>query len=139
MRQIFVRPARFPQEAELIKAFAALNSAWDANALPYSYIWCVQYTGDTILGYMPMQRPLMLEAIAFNPIAHDIERARAMQELVQTTITHAYEMGIGEIFFLGSHRVTNEFAVHHGFQLVDMPLYRLRLRELEQGGKTNGT
>lgn len=139
MKPIFVRPARLPQEENLIQAFAKTNSAWDAKIIPYSYIWCA-FAGNQPIAYMPVQRPLMMEAIAFHPASNDLDRARAMQELTQNLVSHAYEMGIAEIYFLGSHQNTIELASNHGFQLIDsMPLYRMRLIDLEQDGGANGT
>ena len=73
--------------------------------------------------------------------AADVQKALAMKELTHNIIAHAYEAGnSGEIMFLGTDLGTNIFAQHQGFRLVDAPLYRVRLRELEQnGGPTNGS
>lgn len=121
--------------------WAAFNPAWDQRALAYSFTWAA-YSGPDVIAFQPVQRPVLLEAAVFHPSASDQQRALAMKEITHTIITHAYEgmpQGIaGEIMFLGSDHRTNIFAEHQGFRLVDLPLYRVRLRELEQGGNSNG-
>lgn len=130
MRQIFVRPARKEDFDRLIR-WGNANPAWDERALEYSFTWAA-FSGTDVVAYMPVQRPELLEAIAFNPLATDIDKALAMKELTHTIICDAYQKGAGEIMFLGSEPITNVFAARQGFMRVDLPLYRARLRELEK-------
>lgn len=138
MKQIFVRPAR-KEDLEKLLQWGNMNPAWDQRALDYSFTWCA-YSDGEVVAFQPVQRPVLLEAAAFHPASTDPQRALAMKELTHTIITHAYEGGAGEIMFLGSDGRTNIYAEHQGFRLVDLPLYRVRLRELEEkGGPTNGS
>lgn len=134
MRQIFVRATR-QDELPKLMSWAKMNPAWDSRILNYSNSLVLAAFNDLgTVAYLPVQQPLMLEAACFHPLATDPQKALAMKELVHTLITESSLKGWGEIFFLGSDPRTNAFAERQGFKLVDLPTYRVRIRELETGG-----
>lgn len=138
MRQIFVRGAREADYKTLV-LWAGANPAWDPRVFQYQgTITLCAFSGADIVAFMPVQQPLLMEAIAFHPMATDTQRALAMKELTHSLITQASLSGKGEIYFLGSDEATNAFAEHQGFKLVDMPVYRCILQGLESGG-SNGS
>ena len=130
MKQIFVRPAR-QEDMQKLALWANSNPAWDPRLLPYTLTWCAFHEGE-VIALLPMQRPMMIEAVAFHPLATYFEKALALKELTKALITNAYELGVAEIYFLGSDAATNGYAENHGvFRPVDMPTFRVRLSELE--------
>jgi N-acetylglutamate synthase-like GNAT family acetyltransferase len=140
MKQIFVRAVR---ETDVKKMFswATSNPAWDSRILSYRNSLVLAAFNDLgTVAFLPVQQPLMLEAAVFHPLATDCQKALAMKELTHTLIAESSMKGWGEIFFLGSDERTNTFAEHQGFKKVDLPLYRLRLMDLETaGGNGNGS
>ena len=83
---------------------------------------------------MPVQRPLVMEAMGFHPLSTDPQKALVMKELTHALILDAYLLGSGEIYFMGSDNGTNDFAERQGFKKLDVPMYRVRVGDLEVGG-----
>jgi hypothetical protein len=132
MKPIFVRPVR-EEDIKKMLLWGGLNHATDPSVLGYptTLKYCAFSQGD-IVAYMPVQQPLMLEAIAFHPLATDLQKSFAMKELTHTVITQSYLWGRGEIYFLGTDPTTDRFAAIHGFSKLDVPVYRVRLSDLER-------
>jgi DNA-binding transcriptional regulator GbsR (MarR family) len=80
---------------------------------------------------MPMQCPLMMESLASRPGASKSEIAVALKELTQQIVTQAHQRGAGEIYFLGTDVDTDVMACNQIFERVDYPVYRVRLKDLE--------
>ena len=139
MNQIFVRPYR-TADLEKLVAWGSANPAWDAKVLNYSSSFALAaFNNAGTLGFLPVQRPLVMEAIGFHPLATDPQKALVMKELTHALILQAYILGAGEIIFLGSNEGTNEFAQRQGFKRLDMSVYRVRVGDLEVGGTGNGS
>jgi hypothetical protein len=51
-----------------------------------------------------------------------------MKQMVTVIAFTAYTKGAREIYFMGSSKETNDFAEKHGFEKVETPMYRLRLK-----------
>lgn len=139
MKQIFVRPAR---EADLKKlmSWTGQNPAWDQTLYNYpsTLTWCA-FNSSGVIAFVPVQQPLMLEALLFHPLSTPTQRAMAMKEFTCTAVSQSYQRGSGEIYFLCpekslEEKTTCEFAQHWGYERVDMPVYRIRLTDLERGG-----
>jgi hypothetical protein len=137
MKHIFIRPMRDQDFSKLV-LWSGGNSAADLRVLNYpTTIKLCAFTDEGPVAYIPIQQPLMMEAIAFHPLLGDLEKAAVMKEFAHSAITQAYVLGKGEVYFMGSHPGTDAFATHHGFKVV-APVYRTILSELE-GMKSNGT
>jgi hypothetical protein len=139
MNPVFVRPAR-EEDLKKLLSWAEANPATDAKVFTYknTYTLCA-FTSSGVVAYLPVQQPLMMEAVAFHPLATDQYKALAMKELTHALVTSAYLGGSGEIYFLGTNEGTNEFAEKNGFKQVDVPVYRVRVSDLEAGGEGNGS
>ena len=116
-------------------SWGSANPAWDAKILNYGSSFALAaYNNSGTLGFLPVQRPLVMEAMGFHPLATDPQKALVMKELTHGLILQAYGFGAGEIYFMGSDNGTNDFAERQGFRRVDIPMYRVRLADLETGG-----
>ena len=139
MNQIFVRPFR-QGDLEKLVAWGSANPAWDAKILNYGSSFALAaYNNSGTLGFLPVQRPLVMEAMGFHPLTTDPQKALVMKELTHALILQAYGYGAGEIYFMGSDSGTNDFAQRQGFTRLDVPMYRVRLTDLERGGGGNGS
>jgi hypothetical protein len=72
----------------------------------------------------------MLESLAPRPGATKEQIALAMKELTQNAVTQAHLGGSGEIYYLGSDKNTDEFAVHHLFEELPYRVFRVKLADL---------
>lgn len=133
MHPIFVRPVR-QNEAQMYFDWAmeTPNNEFDQDValFPSSRTW-VAYDKEGPLGFQTIQRPLMLESLARRPGLSKLQQAAVLRELTQNAVTQAYAEGAGEIYFLGSDPETDEFASNWIFERVNLPLYRLKVKELE--------
>lgn len=134
MNQIFVRPFR-QGEIEKLVSWGSVNPAWDSRIINYpSSFALAAFNNSGTLGFLPVQRPLVMEAMGFHPLTTDTQKALVMKELTHGLILQAYALGAGEIYFMGSDNGTNDFAERQGFKKIDMPMYRVRIADLERGG-----
>jgi len=88
------------------------------------------------LAYMPVQRPLMLENLIFKPGLDDRQRALAITRMVEHSVSEAFRVDAGELYFLCRHEETCAFAERHKFIRIDgeeselkLKVYRLNLKE----------
>jgi hypothetical protein len=134
MNQVYVRPFRDGDFEKLI-TWVNRNPAWDKSILKYPTSFAlVGFNNTGTLGFLPVQKAMIMEAMGFHPLCTDPQKALVMKELTQTLITQCYMQGLGEIYFLGSDEGTNKFAEHQGFKRMEWPIYRLRVQDLETGG-----
>jgi len=139
MNQIFVRPFR-SEDTEKLLTWSTRNPAWDKDILKYpSSRALVAFNSTGTVAFLPIQQPLMMEAMAFHPLVTDPQKALAMKELTHGLILYTYSLGAGEIYFLGSDETTNDFAQRQGFRKLEWPVYRVRVQDLEAGGGGNGS
>lgn len=80
------------------------------------------------LVYLPVQPVLMLESLGINPANSPIDTALALADLVKVARWEAMKAGHGEIYFLCREESTQQYAQRHGFEKVNMPCYRMRLK-----------
>ena len=115
MKHVFVRPARQEDFPNLVR-WSESNPAWDPKVFTYPTTITLAAFSDTgVIAYMPVEQPLVMDAVAFHPLATDCQKAAAMKELTHALVTQAYVKGAGEILFRGSDEGTNAFAEAHGF------------------------
>lgn len=86
------------------------------------------FAGDKTLLYMPTQQCTVLDSAAVNPEASKLERAAALKQITQTVAWEARRQGQGEVLFMCSDPETAEFATHHGYELLETPFCRMKLK-----------
>lgn len=89
------------------------------------------------VGFMPVQRPYVLETLASNPEATDMEIASALREFVQYLVSRSQAEKVAEIYFLESDKDTSKFAGNHIFEELPYRVYRCRISDLEPKEKTD--
>jgi hypothetical protein len=132
-RHLYCRPAKF-EDSTIFEEWSRItpNNGFDPDVpkYPSTITWCV-YDQHGPLAYMPVQHPLMMESVASRPGASTLEIAAALKEFTQNCVTQSHVRGAGEIYFLGSDSATDWFAEHQMFERVTVPVYRLKLKNLE--------
>lgn len=134
-KTIFVRPARVTDKEQCLAwTQSTKDNVYDLGVFTYptTYTRCA-FNDSGPIAYVPVQKPLMIEALASNPEADKLDVAMALKELVQDTISQAYQQGAGEVYFTcvpGSS--TAAFAEKHGFELIKMSVYRMKLSKIEK-------
>ena len=83
------------------------------------------------IAYLPVQRPLMLENLIFQPGLNDRQRAQAITRLAEYAVSEAYRRDAGELYFLCRDESTIQFAERHCFKALPegLKVFRLNLRE----------
>lgn len=125
---IFARPFR-KEDAQQFSEWAignAANSGLDAGVLGYpsTEIICAERGGNPVL-YVPIQRCLVMESMAPNPQASDVELALALDRIVSTVVWKSRQEGNGEILFSPSEPRIRALALANGFK--DYPMMRIRV------------
>lgn len=139
-KRVYVRAIR-PEEAEIYYSWGIENqekSEFDPMVAMFasSTTWCA-FDESGPIAYQTLQTPVMIESLAPRPDATPLEVASALKELTQNAITHAFNRGSGEVYFVGSDEETNNFAANKIFELVvdkngqPMRLFRVKLKDLE--------
>lgn len=77
--------------------------------------------------YMPFQMAAVLESLAINPNATKHEIAVALRTIITSLSLLLQTNGVGEMYFLGSNKDTNEFAMKQDiFTQSKFPLFRAK-------------
>ena len=129
-----MRPCRQTDTEKFIEwGRGTANNLFDPAVVKYpsTYTRCVFDMKGPLL-YTAVQKPLMIEALAFRPESGNLDRAVAMKELTQDTVSQAYLQGSGEIYFLCRDEDTSAFAANQLFEEVKHKVYRVRLSDLEK-------
>jgi len=132
---VYVRPFR-PGDAEAFWQWSVENFAknnFDPGILLYpTTSIMVMFDKSGVLGYMPVQKPLMLESFAPRPGLDELGQASAMKAMTQQVVTQAYAYGAGEIYFLTKDDETAEFAKRQAYEeMENYRVFRIKLRDLE--------
>lgn len=128
MKHILVRPFRqIPSEVE--KAQESLNSVndisfLDPQVLTYPSTRILVAESDKPVMYLPVQVCYVLESLGPTKEASDLEIASALKQLTAILHYESEKAGQGEMLFLCGHKRTQEFAERHGWEKIDIPLYR---------------
>lgn len=130
MNHVFCRPA-LPADDQFI-AWVVDNmerNVFDPEILKYKATKVIEaFAGDKTLLYLPTQEVTMLESLAINPANRGAETAAALKAVTQTVAWEARRKGQGEIYFMCADRETAEFASHHGYDRLETPVYRMKLK-----------
>jgi hypothetical protein len=131
MKHIFVRPAE-ERDIPQFKEWSNQNPNFDARSAAYpSSIVLAAYDARGAIAFLPVQQPFYMEAMSFRPDATEFEKGLAMKELTHALITASHARGVGEVYFLGSNKETNNFAEKQGFEELPWRAYRIKLNKLE--------
>lgn len=95
---------------------------------------CAFDTGQHYRGFLPVQRPAMIENFVRPPFFTTEQNALALTRLVEYSIGEAYRRDVGEIYFLTRDADTAKFAQRHHFKLLPDGLQVFRLNLLETFG-----
>ena len=134
MKRVYVRPIA-PDEAPQFLDWARENDdkgKFDPQ-VPFfksSSTWCA-YDSDGPLAFQTLQSPIMLESLAPRPGTSPAQIASVLKELTQNAVTQAHSRGSGEIYFLGTDDLTNDFASNKIFEPLPWKVFRVKLAELE--------
>lgn len=134
---VFVRPARPNDREQFVNwTLSTKDNLFDSGVVTYpsTYVRCA-FNKSGPIAFIPIQRPLMMEALAINPDADKIDVAAALKELTQDTVTHAYQLGAGEVYFLCSEPTTEAFAERNGFERLPYSVFRMKLSDLEKNNE----
>lgn len=133
-RHVFVRPVRKTDVSQFVEwSRDTKNNLFDPEVVNYpSTLVRVAYNCLHSIVFVPVQRPMMLEALAINPEATEMEVAAGLKELTQDAVSKAHDLGAGEIYFLCRDEVTSAFAEKHGYEKINVPVYRIKLSDLEK-------
>lgn len=127
---IFVEKAQ-PEDSDAL--IAAMDSTpenlCDPSIFKYPVTTSLKAVKDSKpLVFMPIHPVFMLESLAITKDNSSVDTAVALAELVKTVRWEAYNAGHGEMFFACAEPSTQAFAEKHGFERVNVPMYKMRIR-----------
>src|SRR6266850_234937 len=136
MKHIFVRQAE-KRDIDKCTKWAVQNlerNKIDPKVIEYpsTFTLAAYDSEDGVILFMPVQTPLMMESVCVNPEVSDRKQALALKEIVQALVTSCHLQGRGEIYFLGSDERTSAFAENQLFERINVPVYRVRISDLEK-------
>ncbi len=102
------------------------NVDWDVLEYPATEILTAT-DGEKNILHVPIQRCYFVESLGISPDASPLEVVKALYGVMQIVRYASIENGQREIYFLGSDTQTNEFAEKHGFERVNLPVYRMKI------------
>jgi hypothetical protein len=127
MKQLKIRFAR-PEERVILLDWLNANALnrFDPGIMSYPTLQVLCAYGDEPEAYLPVQRALVLESYAPKPNM-GIPNPGAIRDLMKASELVADGHGIREIYFIGGEGGMGELAERHGFEKLDVPVYRMRL------------
>lgn len=129
MKQLKLRVTT-AEDAEQIVEWLKLNplNEFESVILKYPTLRVIaSYAQDGVICYLPTQKVLVLESLAVNPEATELEKAQALRDLTKASELLASSEGIREIWFLDGAGGVGEMARSHGFEELPYRVYRLKL------------
>lgn len=114
------------------------DNLFDADILNYRdklKFYCARTEGRPVL-HMPVQNILMLDSLAVEPDATEMEVAKAIAVLMQFIIGKAIEQGYNEILFMVRDKSVATYAERHGFEtMLENPetgtkLFRMKVKHI---------
>jgi hypothetical protein len=131
-RHFFVRPVQ-KTDADSFVEWSRNNKAFDPGVVKYpSTTIRVVYNSEGPVLFGPVQRPLFLDSLAINPGATNEMVSAGMKALTQDAVSQAHINGAGEIYFVASDENTAAFAERHGYEKIKVPVYRVKISDLEK-------
>ena len=132
MKHIWVEKTtveELPEAFKWLKRIAEKNLIdWDVLTFPATTMLKATDGGKNIL-HVPVQPVYMVESLGISPDASPLDTAKALSEVMQIVRWESQKAGQGEVYFLCSDEETKKFAEHHGFERVNIPLYRMKVQQ----------
>lgn len=76
--------------------------------------------------FLPIQSCYVMGSLGYKEVSN-LELASAMRQVVSTLVWESRAQGRGDIYFVGGHELSDQFAENNGFERVDKPVFRMRL------------
>lgn len=102
-------------------------SCLDPDVFSYPCTQILVAESDKPIMFLPVQTCFVLEALGPTVEATDMEIASALKQLTATIHWEAGKAGMGEALFFCKHEMTQKFAESHGWEKIDMPVYRWKV------------
>ena len=132
---IHVRPARKGDEKSILEWSAGSyeKNLFDPKVLfyPSTFTLCAFDDAGPLL-FMPVQQPLFMDSLAFRPGLDPGRAGLALKTMFLAVITQGYIKGNGEVYFAASEPTVAAIAERHGFEKFLLPVYRVKLQDLEK-------
>ena len=127
---VFVEKAQPEDRDELIKFMDSTpENLCDPKVFGYSSLTTLKAVKEgKPLVFLPIHTVFMLESLAICPNNGAVETATALAELVKIVRWEAVNAGHGELWFACKEASTQAFAEKHGFERVDVPMFKMRLK-----------
>ena len=103
----------------------------DPEVMTYPTLRVIASYGDSgTVAYLPSQQAivLMLESLATNPKAGDLEKGQAFRDLVKGCELLASSFKIKELYFFCKDDAVLKIAEGHGFERLPWTAVRMKLR-----------
>ena len=81
--------------------------------------------------FMPFQQVFMLESLAPKPGINGVEFIKSLKSLIESVKEIANKHQVKELYFFGGDERVEKLGPYIGFEKMDLPCYRLRLRGKE--------
>lgn len=130
MKQLKLRIAR-PEDVKEIGEWLSKtrNNFFDPDILAYPTFRAISsYNGEGNVAHLPSQQVLMLESVALNPQASPLDSGQAFRDLVKGQELLASSFDLREIYFISTDPAVTRVAEDHGFERIEFPVVRLKLR-----------
>lgn len=139
MDRILVRQA---SEEGIVKMLAALNlgrsidgDLFDPGVLDQQSTFVLEaFTPAGVLGWLPVQQPLMLESFIRTKNLDESLATQALTRLTEHAVEECFKRDAGEVYFLSRNKETLEFSERHLFTPLPNGLQVRRLNLLEAFG-----
>jgi hypothetical protein len=128
MKNIYTRLLNGNSAKELQQmqdCFAANNAELGPEALYPDTKFIVAENDRTFL-VAPVQSVYMLGSLGYQE-GSNLQLASAMRQIIATLAWESRKQGRGDIYFIGGNEKSDAYAENNDFELVDKPVYRLRL------------
>jgi hypothetical protein len=94
------------------------RNAYDPAILGYPTLKVLRSYNSHTIAYLPTHQCLVLESVAMNPHATELEKAQALRDLVKGAELLASSFRLKEIYFIASDEQVKELAERRGFEEV---------------------
>ena len=105
---------------------------FDMDVLEHSQTFTLAaFNQSGVLGFLPVQRPMMLENLIFRPGLTAGETAQVIAKLGEHALEETHTQDAGEAYFLCREKTTLRFAERHGFRPLpeNLVVRRFNFRE----------
>lgn len=129
MKNIYTRPfnGASSQEVELFKESFKANDAELGPEVLYPDTKFIVAESDQPLLFVPVQSVYMMGSLGHKDVP-PLQLATAMRQVVATLVWESRKQGRGDIYFVGGNEHSDTFAENNGFERVDKPVFRMRLK-----------